>query len=109
MTSSIHRYSEDVEAAVYFCCVESLQNVGKHAGTGASSVVRLWEDDGRLCFEVEDDGVGYDVRSAWSSGTGHMNMTDRMAAVGGTLAVESTRGHGTKVRGTLPVAGLVVR
>jgi signal transduction histidine kinase len=101
---SIGRYSEDVEAAVYFCCVESLQNVGKHAGTAATAVIRLWEDDGRLGFEIEDDGAGCDVESAWSSGSGYTNMTDRMAAVGGTLAVESTPGHGTTVRGSLPAA-----
>ena len=45
---SIGRFSEDVEATVYFCCMESLQNVDKHAGPGATAVVRLWERDGRL-------------------------------------------------------------
>jgi signal transduction histidine kinase len=101
---SLGRYSEDVEAAVYFCCVESLQNVGKHAGTGARAVVRLWEDDGRLRFEIEDDGRGHDVAAARGTGSGTTNMTDRMAAVGGTLYVESVRGRGTIVRGALPVA-----
>jgi signal transduction histidine kinase len=106
---SLGRYPEDVEAAVYFCCVESLQNVGKHAGTGARAVVRLWEDDGRLCFEVEDDGKGCDPGSMRSAGSGYTNMSDRMAAVGGTLTVESARGRGTTVRGGLPVpAGLAV-
>ena len=59
--AAIGRYSEDVEAAVYFCCVEGLQNVDKHAGSGATAVIRLWERDGRLSFEVVDDGVGYDA------------------------------------------------
>jgi signal transduction histidine kinase len=109
-STSLGRYSEDVEAAVYFCCVESLQNVGKHAGTGARAVVRLWEDDGRLCFEIEDDGKGYDVAAAAGMGSGATNMTDRMASVGGTLDVESVRGRGTVVRGALPVAvGATVR
>jgi signal transduction histidine kinase len=100
------RYPEDVEAAVYFCCVESLQNVGKHAGAGAHAVIRLWERDGTLAFEISDDGVGCDVASASSSGTGYTNMTDRMAAVGGTLVLESTPGRGTTVRGSLPAAAL---
>ena len=101
---AIGRYSEDVEAAVYFCCVESLQNAAKHAGSGTSAVVRLWERDGRLDFEIVDDGAGFDVESAWGSGNGFTNMTDRMASVGGTLSVDSAQGRGTTVRGSLPVA-----
>jgi signal transduction histidine kinase len=100
--ATIGRYSENVEAAVYFCCMEGLQNVGKHAGAGAHAVIRLWQRDGRLCFEIADDGVGCDVDSALGSGSGYTNMTDRMAAVGGTVALESTPGRGTTVRGSLP-------
>ena len=81
--AAIGRYSEDVEAAVYFCCVESLQNVDKHAGLGATAVIRLWERDGRLAFEIVDDGVGYDLESARHTGQGQMNMSDRIAALGG--------------------------
>jgi signal transduction histidine kinase len=103
---SIGRYSEDVEAAVYFCCVESLQNVGKHAGPGARAIVRIWERDEQLWFEVEDDGVGWDLEAAGHFGTGHTNMTDRAAAVGGTIAVDSAPGRGTTVRGGVPTAQL---
>ncbi len=102
--AAIGRYSEDVEAAVYFCCVESLQNAAKHAGSGTSAVVRLWGRDGRLDFEIVDDGSGFDVESARGSGNGFTNMTDRMAGVGGTLSVDSAQGRGTTVRGSLPVA-----
>ena len=100
---AIGRYSEDVEAAVYFCCLESLQNAAKHAGSGATAVVRLREHDGRLEFEIVDDGSGFDVESASGSGDGYTNMTDRMASVGGTLAVDSAPARGTAVRGSLPV------
>ena len=103
--SGIGRYPEDTEAAVYFCCVESLQNVGKHAGVGANAVVRLWQDVGGLWFEIQDDGVGCDVESVSRSGAGYTNMTDRIAAVGGELAVESRLGEGTKVRGSVPADG----
>ena len=58
--AAIGRYSDEVEAAVYFCCVEGLQNVAKHAGAGATAVIRLWELDRRLYFEVADDGAGFD-------------------------------------------------
>jgi len=103
---SIGRYSEAVEAAVYFCCVESLQNVGKHAGPGARAIVRIWERDEQLWFEVEDDGIGCDLGAADGFGTGHTNMTDRAAAVGGTIAVDSAPGRGTTVRGCVPAAQL---
>ncbi len=101
---AIGRYPEDVEAAVYYCCVESLQNVDKHAGLGATAVLRLWERDGRLSFEIVDDGVGYDVESAQHASHGLANMTDRIAALGGTLVVESTPGRGTTIRANIPLA-----
>ena len=78
--AAIGRYAEDVEAAVYFCCVESLQNAAKHAGSGTTAVIRLWQRDGRLDFEIVDDGAGFDVESARGSGNGYTNMTDRMAS-----------------------------
>jgi signal transduction histidine kinase len=108
---SVGRYPEDVEAAVYFCCVESLQNVGKHAGRGAAAVIRLSEHGRELRFEVADDGVGFDVTSpsTLGSGSGYTNMIDRMASVGGRLAIESAPGQGTTVRGNLPIAGAGAR
>ena len=102
--AAIGRYSEDVEAAVYFCCVEGLQNVDKHAGLGATAVIRLWEHDRRLEFEIVDDGVGFDVESARHAGQGLAHMSDRIAALEGTLVVESTPGRGTTVRANIPVA-----
>ena len=101
---AIGRYSEDVEAAVYFCCLESLQNVAKHAGSGTTAVIGLLERDGRIEFEVVDQGVGFDLESGWGSGSGYTNMTDRMAGVGGTLSVDSAPGRGTRVGGSVPVA-----
>jgi signal transduction histidine kinase len=111
VSPSVGRYPEDVEAAVYFCCVESLQNVGKHAGREAAAVIRISQNGRELRFEVQDDGVGFDLTSpsTLGSGSGYTNMTDRMASVGGTLAIESTPGHGTTVRGRLPIAGAGTR
>jgi signal transduction histidine kinase len=102
--AAIGRYPEEIEAAVYFCCLEALQNVGKHAGANAQGVIRLWQRERELFFEIEDDGAGCDLESARTSGSGFTNMTDRIAALGGTLCVESTPARGTKVRGIVPVA-----
>ena len=102
--AAIGRYAEEIETAVYFCCLEALQNVGKHAGADSRAVIRLWQRGNDLCFEIGDDGAGYDVDSTPVTGTGLTNMADRLAALGGTFAVDSTPGQGTRVRASLPVA-----
>jgi signal transduction histidine kinase len=99
----VGRHQPEVEATVYFCCLEALQNAGKYAGEGATATVHVWEEAGALLFEVSDDGAGFDVAHR-AAGAGFTNMNDRLGAVGGTLRVESTPGRGTKVRGTIPVA-----
>jgi signal transduction histidine kinase len=99
--SAVPRQSAEVEAAVYFCCVEALQNAARHAGPHAKAVVRVWQADGALRFDVVDDGVGFAVRG--SDGAGLTNMSDRLGALGGVLEVESTPGSGTRVRGEVPV------
>jgi signal transduction histidine kinase len=100
----VGRYPTETEAAVYFCCLEALQNAAKHAGDGAAVTVRLWEEAGALRFEVADDGAGFDPTSK-GQGAGFINMSDRLGAIGGTLQVDSTPGAGTRVRGTVPLGG----
>jgi len=98
----VGRYPPDVEAAVYFCCLEALQNVQKYA-KASRATVRLSADDSHLLFEVVDDGGGFDAATA-KLGSGLQNMSDRIDALGGTFALESTPGAGASVRATLPVA-----
>jgi signal transduction histidine kinase len=100
---SVPRYPQEIEAAVYFCCLEALQNVAKYAE--ASSVeVKLAQQDGHLVFEVTDDGRGFDV-AATRSGSGTQNMADRLAALGGSIEIDSRPGSGTTVRGRIPLTG----
>jgi signal transduction histidine kinase len=94
------RYPQEVETAAYFCCLEAVQNAGKHAGEGAAVSVRVWRDGSALCFAVEDDGVGFDAAAA--PGHGFLNMRDRLGAIGGELSVDSAPGQGTRVRGSIP-------
>jgi signal transduction histidine kinase len=98
----IGRYPQDVEAAVYFCVLEALQNVTKYAQASAA-VVSLGRDGGRLAFTVSDDGQGFDPAAA-PPGTGVQGMADRLAALGGTLHVSSAPGRGTQVTGRVPAA-----
>jgi signal transduction histidine kinase len=103
-SASVGRYPTEAEAAVYFCCLEALQNAAKHAGQRATATVRLWQEAGALRFEVADDGAGFDPTSK-GHGAGFINMSDRLGAIGGTLQVDSTPGVGTRVSGTVPVGG----
>ena len=66
----IGRYSQAMEAAVYFCCLEALQNAAKHAGEGAQAMITVREDEGALVFEVADDGAGFDMDPARTRATG---------------------------------------
>ena len=101
-TDGIGRYDGDVEAAIYFCCLEALQNAGKHA-PDAHVKVRVWEESGGLLFSVVDDGPGFDVRKA-QRGHGFVNMMDRLGAIGGSVRWESEPGHGTEIRGSIPLS-----
>jgi signal transduction histidine kinase len=101
---SLGRYEPEEEAAVYFCCMEALQNAGKHAGEGATATVRVWEVDSSLMFEVTDTGAGFDANGKLAKGAGFVNMSDRVGAIGGTVDVRSAPGEGTTVRGRIPVA-----
>jgi signal transduction histidine kinase len=100
-TALAGRFAPEIEAAVYFCCLEAIQNAAKHAGAGATVTVRVHAHAGRVAFEVRDDGVGFDVDHVDDS-HGLMNLHDRVAAVAGGVRVVSGRGTGTTVSGNVP-------
>ena len=99
--SQIGRYSAEIEAAVYFCCLEALQNAAKHA-SAATVDLRVWEESGGLLFTVTDDGPGFDAGQA-RKGHGFINMSDRLGAIGGTVRWQSEPGHGAQIRGSIPL------
>ena len=102
MAEGIGRYSSEAEAAVYFCCLEALQNAAKHA-PDAHAEIRLWEESGGLLFTVTDDGPGFDPEKA-QRGHGYVNMADRLGAIGGTVRWDSQIGKGSQVCGSVPLA-----
>jgi signal transduction histidine kinase len=97
---SIGRHPQEIEAAVYFCCLEALQNVSKYANA-SKAVVRLQEDGPWLTFGVEDDGAGFDPGRT-KLGTGLQGMSDRLEALGGGLEIRSQPGGGTTIAGRVP-------
>lgn len=97
----VPRQPREVEGAVYFCCLEALQNVAKYAEANRISL-RLWTDDANLAFRVQDDGKGFDAMTV-PQGSGLQNMRDRVEALGGSLEVRSVPGQGTTIEGRVPV------
>jgi signal transduction histidine kinase len=104
IADGVGRFPQEVEAAVYFSCLEALQNVAKYS-SASRAVISLAEVDGELRFEVEDDGSGFDV-STTSYGTGLQGIADRLDALGGRIDVRSTPGSGTTIAGVLPLSAI---
>ena len=99
----VGRYPQDAESTVYFCALEALQNVAKHARASAV-IIRLTGRPGTLEFSISDDGQGFPAGNR--SGSGLEGMSDRLAAHGGALVVSSEPGCGTTITGRLPVQAL---
>ena len=99
-TRKIGRYPAEVESAVYFCCVEAIQNASKHAAGSSALEITLWQDYA-LHFQVRDDGPGFDGNMV--EGAGVTNMRDRLAAVGGELEISAVPTGGTVVTGRVPL------
>jgi signal transduction histidine kinase len=103
VVGDVGRFPEEVEAAVYFCCLEALQNAAKHAGDSAQATVTIEGRPEGLSFTVADDGAGFDPAGPAGRGHGFVNMSDRVGAIGGTLEVDSAPGRGTRVSGVVPI------
>jgi signal transduction histidine kinase len=99
----VTRHPAEVESAIYYCCLEAIQNATKHGGSGARIHIEVGESEGVLRFVVSDDGAGFDVL-ATRDGFGLRNMRDRLGALDGDLQVVSAPGAGTQVSGQVALA-----
>ncbi|MDA3623820.1 histidine kinase [Saccharopolyspora sp. WRP15-2] len=95
------RFPLEVETAVYFTCLEAVNNAFKHA-PGAAVTVTIRDDYRGVHFEVADDGPGFQT-SGDDAGRGLHNIADRTGAVGGRLTVRSAPEQGTVVEGFIPL------
>ena len=94
----LRRYPVSIEAALYFCCSEALQNAAKHGGPDTTVTITAHVDDRMLTLTISDTGRGFDPATV---GTGLANMTDRLSAIGGHLAIHTAPGHGTRVTASI--------
>ena len=95
------RFTPLLEQNLYFCCLEAIQNVIKHAGA-RNAWIRLRRERSRVTFEIEDVGRGFDPTNV-TPGEGLRNMADRIALLGGSLSIDTTPQQGTLIRGEIPI------
>jgi signal transduction histidine kinase len=100
VVATLERFTPDVETAAYFVACEGLTNAVKHAHT-KRVVLRVARENGRLVVRVTDDGVG---GAAPHNGSGLTGLSDRVAAHGGNLRIDSIAGHGTTLTAEFPCA-----
>jgi signal transduction histidine kinase len=105
VSDGLGRYPTEVELALYFCCLEALQNVAKHAAARAV-LIELHGDERSVTASVRDDGRGFDVRRSSEGGLAH--MAERIEGVGGALSIRSKPRDGTTVRAEVPLAAGVL-
>jgi signal transduction histidine kinase len=96
------RFPPEIEAALYYCCLEAVQNASKHAGPAAHTSIRLFADRHDLRLEVRDDGYGFELVGV-RDGVGLQNMRDRLGAVGGRVEIVSEPRRGTLVAAAVPL------
>jgi len=102
VTATEGRFPNETETALYFCCLEAVQNALKHAGEDAHITIRLFTLRGELLLEVRDTGSGFD-RAVEHDGLGLQSMEDRLGAVGGQVEIRSVVGRGTLVAAAAPL------
>jgi signal transduction histidine kinase len=100
--TDIGRHSPELESALYYCCLEAIQNATKHGGPAPRISVTLEKRADELTFQVSDEGPGFDA-STLRHGTGFENMRDRIGALDGHLSIVSSPGAGTTVSGSVPL------
>jgi signal transduction histidine kinase len=96
------RYPAPIEAALYYCCSEALQNAAKHGGPATTATITAHADERMLTLTISDTGHGFDPAT---TGTGLTNMTDRLAAIGGRLMIETAPGCGTRITAAIATPG----
>ncbi len=95
------RYPASIEAALYYCCSEALQNAAKHGGPDTTATITAHADERMLTLTISDTGRGFDPATI---GTGLTNMTDRLSAIGGNLAIDTAPGRGTRITAVVETA-----
>ncbi|BAW06995.1 sensor histidine kinase [Nocardia seriolae] len=103
----VGRYRPDIETALYYCCLEAIQNSAKHGGPGTAVTIAANQYGSTLLLTITDTGCGFDSATA-TEGSGLTNMKDRRSVIGGTLTVDSAPGMGTRLTAAVATRPLPV-
>ena len=105
-STDVPRCPPDVEAAVYFSCLEAVQNACKHSGAALITIDIRGRfgagGTGEIELTVTDDGRGFDTTRR--TGNGLLNISDRIECVQGSVSITSALGNGTTIRARIPTA-----
>ncbi|MFI6830007.1 sensor histidine kinase [Kribbella sp. NPDC050241] len=101
VSAGLGRYPTEVEHALYYCCLEALQNAAKHAAAHGV-VIELYGDNRAVSACIRDDGKGFATAPDNDGGLTH--MAERIHAVGGVFTISSVPRAGTTVRAEVPLA-----
>jgi signal transduction histidine kinase len=101
----IGRIDPATEQAVYFCCLEALQNAAKHGGPVATAALHLQRQGDMLHFSIDDQGKSAAGTAMASGGQGLANMRERIAAIGGQLSIQRRPDGGYRVEGSVSISG----
>ncbi|MBI3404573.1 MAG: hypothetical protein HY046_03850 [Acidobacteria bacterium] len=88
---------------------EALHNIKKHAGA-THVVVKLWQDEAKVCLMVDDNGKGFSFAGRFTSDEldrlrlGPISIKERTRSIGGVLTVESNPGHGARITVEVPLS-----
>jgi signal transduction histidine kinase len=105
--AELGRYPREIERAAYFSCLEAVQNAVKHARGASRVTIHLRSDDrAGLCWDVLDDGAGFDAQRV-EPGGGLLGMRERVRGAGGELVIRSRIAQGTEVHATIPARPLL--
>ena len=99
--TTVGAIDDGTEVALYFVCLEAIQNASKHGGPGTVVRISLDTADDDLVVSITDSGPGFDIDEHANS-RGLLNMADRVGALGGELSIDSAPGSGTAVSARLP-------
>ena len=92
----------DLTLCLYRIVQEALHNAVKYSQAHHVSVHLARGVEG-LTVEITDDGIGFDVETAWGAGLGLLSMRERLDAIGGVLEIHSKPGMGTRLKVWAPL------
>jgi two-component system NarL family sensor kinase len=100
---NLRRYNQNFEIKIYNIIQEFVNNILKHS-KAKNTFIKLYEEDARICFQISDDGIGFDKTKIINKDSLGLNQIDaRIHMMNGVFIINSTIGEGTIISVELPI------